>query len=148
QRERLARRVSAGAGDHRHAPARGLHGRRDHRDVLVDVQRGRFARRPDGDDAVDPVLDLPVDELRKRVEVDVTVAKRCDQRGETTFDRGLRHGDHILATSGPRKQFREVGGLTLRATLYLSVAGISRGTLARVADLVGTILANRYAIEE
>jgi hypothetical protein len=93
QLERLAGRVAAGARDDRHPLARGLDDRRDHRDVLLDRERRRLAGRADRDQAVDTLLDLPVDQPGQPLEVDLAVAERGHERGETAFDRReLRHG--------------------------------------------------------
>ena len=70
----LLGRIGAGAGDHRDPPAR----RRDHGahdvHVLLVGEGGRFAGRPDGHEAVDPALDLVLDQPPQVVIGDRAVA--------------------------------------------------------------------------
>ena len=79
QRERFARGIAAGAGDHRHATARGFDGRRDDGDVLFDVERRGLTGRADRDDPVHAAFDLPVNQLGQGVEVD---PPRLERRNE------------------------------------------------------------------
>ena len=71
--ERLARGVRAGARDDLDPFARDLDAGFDHFFVLRVVERRRLAGRPDGDDAIDAVLDLHLDQLAQFSKIHVAV---------------------------------------------------------------------------
>ena len=82
KRDRLRRRVGAGAGDHRH-PAAGLIDAPLHHLVMLRMrQRRAFAGGPTGNEAVGALGDLPLDEVAERLFVELAVAKRRHQSGE------------------------------------------------------------------
>ena len=86
--DRFGRRVAAGAGDDRDAPARVLHGDADQLLVLVEVDGRRFAGRADDDDAVRALGGVPVDEIPEAREVERAVLAHGSDDGDQAA------GDH------------------------------------------------------
>jgi hypothetical protein len=73
--------VGRGAGDDRHAALGGLRNDLDHAPLLVRRHRRGFAGAAAGDEEVNPLRELPLDERLQCSFVDMTVScKRCHQR--------------------------------------------------------------------
>ncbi len=87
--DRLGGRVAAGAGDDRDAAARMLDRNADQLLVLVEVDRRRFARGADHDDAVGALLHVPVDQLAKARQVEPAVFQH---RGDDRYKASCNHG--------------------------------------------------------
>ena len=80
QADGLAGAVGAGAGHHLDPARRPLADGGDDALVLLMVQGRRLAGGTHGGQAVGALLDVPIDQLEQRREVDLPVAERRDQR--------------------------------------------------------------------
>ena len=80
--DRFARRVRAGAGDHRRAPLGGLDRKLNEALMLLMRQRRALACRANRHETVRALTDLPLDDTPEGVLVEAAVSKRCDQRRE------------------------------------------------------------------
>ena len=85
ERNRLVGGVGSGARNHWHSAGDDAHALANNLEMLLDSQRGRFARRPDGDDAVNSGFDLAFDEPFEGGVVGAAIAHRRDNCGHCTF---------------------------------------------------------------
>ncbi len=104
--DRFRRRIRAGARNDRNAPGdcvdRDLH----HPLVFGMVERRRFAGCPHGDDSISTLVDMPIDQVAKRLFVDGPVAKWRDQR----HNRPAKHCINPYSGLWLGKPSRTIGG--------------------------------------
>ena len=84
--------IGAGAGDDGHAAADGRDDRPDDVHVLLVAEGGRLAGRADGNQAVDPALDLVLNEFLEVAVGDLVMLEGRDERRECTSERTEFHG--------------------------------------------------------
>ena len=65
-----------------------LHGQLDHAQMFLHRERGRFAGRADGDNAVNARGDLVFEQARKGLFIHEIIAERCDDGGISAHARG------------------------------------------------------------
>ena len=86
QFDRLQGAVGAGAGNDRDPAGDRLHGQVDHPLVLVEIECGRLAGGPAGDQAVNAAGDLELDQVHQPLFIDPAVPHGRDESGNGALD--------------------------------------------------------------